>query len=157
MVTIQSKHTLYKSTLLLMKRAGQHDRTSIWPCLVIEDIATTYKHVLFDTVQPWLSGPRLSGTSIIWTSWRPEFESTCTLPCMHRGVANDFCGYAYSQNWLTSVISWTLLVMIIPYNHCLQARYHKPGEKCRHFSYPHVSLIQYGSDLPTDKCNSIPK
>ena len=25
------------------------------------------------------------------------------------------------------------------------------GEKCRHFSYPDISLIRYGSDRPVDK------
>ena len=42
----------------------------------------TIKHVILseisDTVQPRLSGPRLSGPSIIRTSWRPEY----TLPLM---------------------------------------------------------------------------
>ena len=28
---------------------------------------------------------------------------------------------------------------------------HKPGEKCRNFSYPDISLIRYGSDRPVDK------
>ena len=38
------------------------------------------------------------------------------------------------------------------YRYCLQARYHKPGEKCMHFSYPDISLnIRYGRDQPVDK------
>jgi hypothetical protein len=43
------------------------------------------------------------------------------------------------------------VAMIILYRYHLQARYHKPGKKCRHFSYPDISLIRYGSDRPVDK------
>ena len=44
--------------------------------------------------------------------------------------------------------------IISGHDHAVQeVRYHKPGEKCRHFmiSYPDVSLFWYGSDQSMDK------
>ena len=41
--------------------------------------------------------------------------------------------------------------MIMLYRYHLKARYRKPGEKYRHFTYPDISLIWYGSAQPVDK------
>ena len=100
---------------------------------------------IYNTVQPWLSRPHLSGTSIIRTCLRPAY----TLVRMHRGhgwwilggvVTVEWwptCRQFYRlQNWLTCVLLWTLLTMIMLYRYRLKARYHKSGEKSRHFSYP---------------------
>ena len=112
-------------------------------------------------MQPRLSGPCLSRTSIIRTSQRP----TNTLPRMYRrrdrwsfvGVVADWAmsyglyRLVLAKNWLIKVLFSTLLAMIILYRYRLLARYHKPGEKYRHFSYPDISLIRYGSNQPVDK------
>ena len=59
-----------------------------------------------------------SATSIIQTSQRPKNTLTCM--CRRRdwwsfvGVVTDWA-MSYGQNWLTKVLCWTLLAMIILY------------------------------------------
>ena len=103
------------------------------------------------TVQPRLSGPRLFGPSIIRTRKYITMHTYKAWPmifcrCGHR--LSDELWTDLGQNWLTNLLFWTLLAM---YRYRLYARFHKPGEKCRHFSYPDISLIWYGSDQPVDK------
>ena len=104
------------------------------------------------TVQPRLSGPRLSGTSIIRTSHRP-------LPHMRRrrdrwsfvGVVID---WVMSYRLALAKIDWPKYFSehCWPWLYCIGIVY-RLGiiNQCRHFSYPDISLIRYGSDRPVDK------
>ena len=115
--------------------------------------------------------PCYSATSIIWISFIRALDYPDQLEIRkyittHAQKAQPmiFCGYGHrlsdelrtlqtclGQNCLTRLLFLTLLAMIILYMYCLQARYHKPGEKYRHFSCPDSSFIQYGSDQPMYK------
>ena len=62
------------------------------------------------------------------------------------------CGYILSDElWATladtaMIMIGTLLAIIMLYRCRWQATgYHKPDEKCRHFSYLDISLIRYGT------------
>ena len=78
---------------------------------VVLGALSTNGRIKRSTVQHRLSGPCLSGTSIVRTSWRPEN----TLPCMHKrhgqwsfvGVVTGWVmsyGLYFGQNWLTRVL-----------------------------------------------------
>ena len=103
-----------------------------------------------------------SATSIVRTSFIQNLNYPKKYITMHaqKVWSTTFCGCGYILSdelralqalpWPKLImieLFWTLLAMIMLY----RCRYHKPGEKCRHFSYPDISLIRYGSNQPVDK------
>ena len=100
-----------------------------------------------------------SATSIIRTSQRPHYHACA------EGVTDDlFVGVVIDWAMSYGLYRLALAKIDLPKyfsEHCwpwscwigivYTARYHKPGEKCRHFSYLDISLIRYGSNRPVDK------
>ena len=92
-----------------------------------------------------------SGTSFIRHLDYPDKLNSATYINTHaqRAWLMTFWGYGHSwsrsleaaetypgQNWLTYVVVWTLLTMLILHRYGLKTRHHISGEKTKHFSYP---------------------
>ena len=69
------------------------------------------------------------------TGWTMSYSKS-TLVLTHPWLRSLLT--CLGQNWQTRALFWMLLAIIILYRSYLQSRYHKPGEKCKHFSYPDI-------------------